>query len=115
MQLSHTTVIETGGMKGRKAEWTQTQVHQYLQQQLGLTDIHTEYGMTELLSQAYAQGSGLLRGISSFRAFIRDINDPLIVSIIGSGCLNITDLANLHRLIFIANQNLGNYYAHWSL
>jgi hypothetical protein len=111
MQLSHTTVMETGGMKGRKEEWTRAQVHQYLQQQLGLTDIHTEYGMTELLSQAYAQGNGILKGISSFRALIRDINDPLGVSATGSGCLNIIDLANVHSCSFIATEDLGNVYA----
>lgn len=111
MHLSHTTVMETGGMKGRKEEWTRAQVHQYLQQQLGLTDIHTEYGMTELLSQAYAQGNGILKGISSFRALIRDINDPLSVSTTGSGCLNIIDLANVHSCSFIATEDLGNVYS----
>jgi hypothetical protein len=111
MQLSHTTVMETGGMKGRKEEWTRAQVHQYLKQQLGLTDIHTEYGMTELLSQAYAQGNGILKGISSFRALIRDINDPLSVSTTGSGCLNIIDLANVHSCSFIATEDIGHVYA----
>lgn len=107
MSLHHTTVMETGGMKGRREEWTRAQVHQFLCSQWGLVNIHSEYGMTELLSQAYALENGIFQPSLTMKALIRDINDPMEVSSQGSGCLNVIDLANLHSCSFIATEDIG--------
>ena len=107
MGLGHTIVIETGGMKGRREEWTRQQVHEYLQTQWGLPAIQSEYGMTELLSQAYAVKGGIFRPSSTMKVMVRDINDPLTVSDTGTGCLNIIDLANVHSCAFIATDDIG--------
>lgn len=108
MQLNHTIVMETGGMKGRKKEMTRAEVHSFLKQQWGLPHIHSEYGMTELLSQAYALRDGIFQPTSTMQVLVRDINDPLEITTEGSGCLNIIDLANLHSCAFIATDDLGN-------
>ncbi|MBL7718983.1 MAG: acyl transferase [Flavipsychrobacter sp.] len=107
MALKHTVVMETGGMKGRREEWTREQVHQYLQQQWGLKEVHSEYGMTELLSQAYAPRNGVFTPAASMKVLVRDINDPLEVSAHGVGCLNVIDLANIHSCCFIATEDIG--------
>lgn len=107
MQLQHTVVMETGGMKGRKKELTRTEVHQILKQQLGVTAIHSEYGMTELLSQAYSKAAGLFRCPPWMRVLVRDEEDPLKVSIAGKGILNIIDLANIESCAFIATDDAG--------
>jgi phenylacetate-coenzyme A ligase PaaK-like adenylate-forming protein len=107
MQLSHTLVMETGGMKGRKEEWTRGQVHAYLQSRWGVNKIHSEYGMTELLSQAYAVEGGRFRPCPTMQIMVRDINDPLTTTTTGSGCLNIIDLANVHSCAFIATEDIG--------
>lgn len=107
MLLNHTTLMETGGMKGRRAEWTRDQVHAYLEQQLGVEQVHSEYGMTELLSQAYAAESGIFTPASAMKVLVRDIQDPLEVSEAGSGVLNIIDLANVDTCSFIATEDLG--------
>lgn len=111
MDLEGVVVMETGGMKGRKEEWTRVQVHQYLQQQWNLESIHAEYGMTELLSQAYAQAEGLFSPIDTMRVLIRDIQDPLDTQLEGTGALNIIDLANVHSCAFIATEDMGKVYA----
>lgn len=111
MKLQHTVVMETGGMKGRREEWTRAQVHAYLQQQWGVRTVHSEYGMTELLSQAYALKEGVFRCADTMRVLVRDINDPLDVKEQGSGCLNIIDLANVHSCAFIAAEDVGRIYA----
>jgi phenylacetate-coenzyme A ligase PaaK-like adenylate-forming protein len=111
MQLQHTIVMETGGMKGRREEWTRTQVHEYLQRQWQLTQVHSEYGMTELLSQAYATSNGIFEPSASMKVLVRDINDPLDVQLQGSGCLNIIDLANIHSCAFIATEDIGKLNA----
>lgn len=111
MDLQGVVVMETGGMKGRKEEWTRGQVHQYLQQQWNLTRIHAEYGMTELLSQAYAQAEGLFSPIDTMRVLIRDLQDPLDTQLVGTGALNIIDLANAHSCAFIATEDMGKVYA----
>jgi phenylacetate-coenzyme A ligase PaaK-like adenylate-forming protein len=108
MQLNHTIVMETGGMKGRKKEMTRAEVHSFLKQQWGLPHIHSEYGMTELLSQAYALRDGIFQPTATMQVLVRDINDPLEITTEGSGCLNIIDLANLHSCAFIATDDLGN-------
>lgn len=110
-QLKHVTVMETGGMKGRREEWTRAQVHAFLCAQLGLSQVHSEYGMTELLSQAYAPQKGIFRPSGTMQVLVRDINDPVAVHKEGSGCLNIIDLANLYSCSFIATEDIGKLYA----
>lgn len=107
MQLNNTIVMETGGMKGRRTEWTREQVHEYLKEQWGVDNIQSEYGMTELLSQAYAKAGGLFECAPTMRVMVRDINDPLEVSGTGTGCLNIIDLANVDSCAFIATDDIG--------
>jgi len=108
LKLEHTIVMETGGMKGRREEWTRAQVHAYLKQQWGAASIHSEYGMTELLSQAYSKRDGIFMPSSTMKVLVRDINDPLDVSSSGAGCLNIIDLANVNSCSFIATEDIGN-------
>ena len=107
MQLRHTIVMETGGMKGRREEWTRSQVHGLLQQQWGLQQVHSEYGMTELLSQAYATAGGHFRCSDTMRVLLRDIQDPLEILREGTGCINVIDLANVHSCAFIATDDIG--------
>jgi hypothetical protein len=110
MDLSGVVVMETGGMKGRKAEWTRDQVHAFLKEQWNVQQVHSEYGMTELLSQAYAEADGLFRPISTMKAFVRDVEDPLETKRTGTGVLNIIDLANVHSCAFIATEDMGKVY-----
>lgn len=107
LSLQHTVVMETGGMKGRRQEWTRQQVHEYLCTRWGLTAVHSEYGMTELLSQAYAERDGLFVPSATMKVLVRDINDPLDVQQHGAGCLNIIDLVNVHSCAFIATEDVG--------
>ncbi len=107
MDLSGVIVMETGGMKGRKEEWTREQVHRFLQQHWNITQVHSEYGMTELLSQAYSEGGGVFRCAPTMKAMVRDENDPFSVTVNGSGCLNIMDLANVHSCSFIATDDIA--------
>lgn len=107
MKLSNTVVMETGGMKGRRAEWTRAQVHEYLGQAWQVSAVHSEYGMTELLSQAYALKNGIFECTRTMRVLMRDINDPLEVKESGSGCINVIDLANVHSCAFIATEDVG--------
>lgn len=107
MHLQHTIVMETGGMKGRREEWTREQVHSFLKKQWQLKQVHSEYGMTELLSQAYALADGIFWPTHTMRALVRDVNDPLEVITEGTGCLNIIDLANIHSCAFIATEDIG--------
>ncbi|RYD57186.1 MAG: acyl transferase [Sphingobacteriales bacterium] len=111
MQLKHTTVMETGGMKGRRQEMTRTQVHDTLKQQWQVDAVHSEYGMTELLSQAYALQDGIFQPSATMKVLVRDINDPMEVRTSGNGCLNIIDLANLHSCSFIATEDIGSLRA----
>ena len=108
MPLKNTIVMETGGMKGRKQEWTRQEVHNFLKKQFHLNEVHSEYGMTELLSQAYSRADGVFSCTNTMKAFVRDINDPLDVTATGTGCLNIVDLANIHSCSFIATEDIGN-------
>ena len=107
LPLHNVIVMETGGMKGRHEECTRQQVHDFLKKQWSLNTIHSEYGMTELLSQAYATDNGLYRASSTMRAFVRDINDPLDVKETGTGCMNIIDIANIDSCCFIATEDIG--------
>ncbi len=107
MQLHHTVVMETGGMKGRKKELTRNEVHAILKQKLGVSTVHSEYGMTELLSQAYSKEAGLFNCPPRMKVLVRDEEDPFKVSISGKGILNIIDLANVESCAFIATDDAG--------
>ncbi|MFM9983938.1 MAG: acyl transferase [Flavobacteriales bacterium] len=106
-KLISTIVMETGGMKGRREEMTRSEVHQVLQDSFGLEVIHSEYGMTELLSQAYSQGKGLFRCPPWMKFCVRETADPLAVAGFGRGGINIIDLANVNSCSFIATDDLG--------
>lgn len=111
MKLKHTTVMETGGMKGRRKEMTREEVHEILFNHLGVASVHSEYGMTELLSQAYSFGNGRFRCPPWMRVLIRDEEDPLAVRETGRGLLQVVDLANVYSSSFIAIEDLGEVYA----
>jgi len=107
-QLENTIVMETGGMKGRKKEITRPEVHGILKSNFGLNQIHSEYGMTELLSQAYSKGHGIFECPPWMQIVIRDTSDPLHLLENGkTGGINIIDLANQDSCSFIATQDLG--------
>ncbi|RFM27068.1 LuxE/PaaK family acyltransferase [Deminuibacter soli] len=110
MQLQHTVVMETGGMKGRRKEITRYELHDYLKQQLGISSVHAEYGMTELLSQAYAKGEGRFHCPPWMKVLPRDEEDPLLLHRHGRGVLNIIDLANIHSCSFIATEDVGQVH-----
>ena len=102
-------VMETGGMKGRRREMVRAELHETLCSGFGVDAIHSEYGMTELLSQAYSKGHGLFSCPPWMRVLIRDTNDPLcILPEQQTGGVNIIDLANINSCAFIATQDLGN-------
>lgn len=112
MQLRHTVVMETGGMKGRREEWTRQQVHDFLTAQLGVPAIHSEYGMTELLSQAYSKGNGIFYCPPWMKVLLRADDDPLQLSPSSSGIINVIDLANIHSCSFIATDDAGKMHPH---
>jgi phenylacetate-coenzyme A ligase PaaK-like adenylate-forming protein len=107
MQLSHTIVMETGGMKGRREEITREELHQILKEKLGVTRIHSEYGMTELLSQAYSMGEGKYQPVPWMKMLLRDEDDPLTLRQSGEGLLNIIDLANRYSCSFISTDDVA--------
>jgi hypothetical protein len=109
-QLKYTTIMETGGMKGRRREMTRLEVHDQLTEQLGVAQIHSEYGMTELLSQAYSKGNGIFVCPPWMKILVRDEEDPLTVSTKGRGVINIIDLANADSAAFIATDDVGMIY-----
>ncbi|MEP6514531.1 MAG: acyl transferase [Parafilimonas sp.] len=110
VQLKYTTVMETGGMKGRREELTRQQVHEMLCEKFGLNAVHSEYGMTELLSQAYSKGNGRFFCAPWMKVLVRDEDDPLLVKTVGRGALNIIDLANVYSCSFIATDDTGYVY-----
>ena len=110
MNLQHTIVVETGGMKGRKREMTRAEVHQILKSRLGVDVVHSEYGMTELLSQAYSQGNDRHFCPPWMKVMIRDEEDPLLVKPFGRGVINIIDLANIYSCSFIATEDVGEVF-----
>ena len=100
--------METGGMKGRRKELVREELHTILQTGFGVPTIHSEYGMTELLSQAYSKGNGLFNCPKWMRIYTRDTEDALTLQTIGkTGGINIIDLANINSCSFIATQDLG--------
>jgi hypothetical protein len=106
--ISGVTVMETGGMKGRRKEMIREELHKILCRRLNVESIHSEYGMTELLSQAYSSGKGIYRIPPWMKILIRDVNDPLqLLSYGQTGGINIIDLANIYSCSFIATQDLG--------
>jgi len=109
--LQHAIILETGGMKGRRREMVREELHQQLSEGFSISEIHSEYGMTELFSQAYSTGSGFFYPPPWMKILIRDVNDPLTLLMPGkTGGINIIDLANLDSCCFIATQDLGKAY-----
>jgi len=105
-------VMETGGMKGRRKEMIREELHQTLCKGFGVKSIHSEYGMTELLSQAYSKGEGIFNCPPWMRIITRDTNDPMTILDYGqTGGINVIDLANINSCSFIATQDLGKVYA----
>jgi phenylacetate-coenzyme A ligase PaaK-like adenylate-forming protein len=116
--LSQCIVVETGGMKGRRKELTRSEVHSVLKQRLGIPEVHSEYGMTELLSQAWSSKNGLFHCPPWMKILIRAEDDPFNVRNNTSvseefcaGAINVTDLANLYSCSFIATDDIGKLYA----
>ena len=110
-KLEHTLIIETGGTKGKRKEMLKEELHQNLKAAFSLDVIHSEYGMSELLSQSYSNGEGIFKSPPWKKVLIRDTNDPL--SIIGdnkTGGINVIDLANIYSCPFIATQDLGKTF-----
>lgn len=104
-------VMETGGMKGRRKEMIREELHGILCEGFGVDAIHSEYGMTELLSQAYSKGDGIFNCPPWMRITTRDTNDPLILTKHGAtGGINVIDLANINSCSFIATQDLGKLH-----
>lgn len=111
--LQGITVMETGGMKGMRRELVRAELHDKLNNAFGTTEIHSEYGMTELLSQAYSKGKGVFRSPPWMKILVADINDPLSIShdAGSSGSVNIIDLANIWSCAFIATSDLGRIHS----
>ncbi len=102
--------METGGMKGRRKEITREEVHNILKGRFHLEQIHSEYGMSELLSQAYSKTGGRFYCPPWMKVFVRDEDDPLLVKSKGKGALNIIDLANANSCAFIATDDVGEVF-----
>ena len=111
LELEHTIVMETGGMKGRRKELIRKELHEQLKRGFCLQHIHSEYGMTELLSQAYSLGDSLFECPPWMKILVRDTEDPLSLLPKGkTGGINVIDLANVNSCSFIATQDLGKLY-----
>jgi phenylacetate-coenzyme A ligase PaaK-like adenylate-forming protein len=111
-KLKHITVMETGGMKGKRKELVKSELHTILKHGFGVDKIHSEYGMTELLSQAYSKGDGIFKAPAWMKILTRDPEDALSIQPIGkSGGVNIIDLANINSCAFIATQDLGKIHS----
>ena len=110
--LSGTIVMETGGMKGRRKEITREELHSFLMQRLNVQSVHSEYGMTELMSQAYSRGSGIFYCPPWMKILIRDPHDPLgiIDEYEKAGGINIVDLANFYSCSFISTSDFGKLH-----
>ena len=109
-KLKSTIVLETGGMKGRKEELTRNELHQLLREHLGTRTIHSEYGMTELLSQAYAIKEGVFKCPPWMKVMVAEEEDPTAIKEIGRGVLHIIDLTNIYSCSFIATEDLGEVF-----
>lgn len=114
-QLKNTIIMETGGMKGKRKEMIREELHAILAKGFGVAKIHSEYGMTELLSQAYSLGDGIFECPPWMDILIRDTEDPLTIIEDGkSGGINIIDLANINSCSFIATQDLGRKHPNYA-
>ncbi|MDO7170926.1 acyl transferase [Mariniflexile sp. AS56] len=114
-KLKHTIIMETGGMKGRRKELIREELHQQLKDGFGVDAIHSEYGMTELLSQAYSKGHGVFNTPNWMRLLTRDTEDALSIQPKGkAGGINVIDLANINSCSFIATQDLGRIHENGS-
>lgn len=110
-ELKNTIIMETGGMKGRRKELVRNELHALLQQGFGVKNIHSEYGMTELLSQGYSYGNGVFETPPWMKVITRDPEDALSIQKNGkTGGINIIDLANYNSCAFIATQDLGKVH-----
>ncbi len=110
-QLKNTIIMETGGMKGKRKEMIREELHEILCNGFGVQNIHSEYGMTELLSQAYSLGNGIFECPAWMQILIRDTEDALTYVANGkTGGVNVIDLANINSCSFIATQDLGKKY-----
>lgn len=105
-------VMETGGMKGRRKEITRSELHGILAAAFRQKKIHSEYGMTELLSQAYSRGDGIFRSAATMRVWLREVTDPFARVKTGkTGAINVVDLANIDSIAFIATDDLGRQFS----
>jgi hypothetical protein len=112
MPLTNTIIMETGGMKGRRKEITRESLHKTLKEAFLVPSVHSEYGMTELLSQAYSKGEGRFLPGPAMKISIREVTDPFTLRKPGeAGAVNITDFANLDTISFIATDDLGRTYS----
>lgn len=110
-RLENTIVMETGGMKGHRAEMSKAELHSVLCNAFGVDKIHSEYGMAELMTQGYSVGEGIFAAPPWMRVMVRDVNNPFKVLDRGRrGAINIIDLANLYSCSFIATQDMGIVY-----
>ena len=112
VDLSDVIIMETGGMKGRRREMIREEVHEIIMKAFGVSSVHSEYGMTELLSQAYSRGGGLFRTPPWMKVLIRDSHDPMSHSSEAgaAGGISVIDLANLWSCSFIATADLGRMH-----
>ncbi len=112
IDLSNAIIMETGGMKGRRKELTREELHSIYKKRFNVAKIHSEYGMTELLSQAYSKGNGIFKTPNWMKVLIRDVNDPFnMVENNNTGGINVIDLANVDSCSFIATQDLGKKHS----
>jgi hypothetical protein len=105
-------VMETGGMKGRRREMIRQEVHEQLCSFFQVDSIHSEYGMTELLSQVYSKGNGKYEVPTCMRVLLRDLNDPLSPASRSQGGMNLIDLGNFHSCAFLETQDIGRWDEH---
>ena len=109
--LSEVIIMETGGMKGRRKEMIRDELHAILKAAFKVQNIHSEYGMTELLSQAYSSGNGIFQTPKTMKILLRDLNDPFELNPnLRSGGINVIDLANLDSCCFIETKDIGKLY-----
>ena len=114
INIRNLIVIETGGMKGRRIELTREELHSRLSKGFNVENIHSEYGMTELFSQAYSKQKGIFKNPPWMKTLIRDINNPFAVSNTGRGAINVIDLANINTCAFIASDDIGEIFDDFS-
>jgi len=110
VNMKNGIVMETGGMKGRRKEMVRSELHSILENSFGVETIHSEYGMTELLSQAYSYGDGVYKCCDTMKVLVRETNDPLSVHASGSGAINVVDLANIYSCSFLQTSDLGQVF-----